>query len=389
MRIDRAEVFWVQLPTRRLHTWVGSYTPLGGFVILKLYADDGTVGLGESPMLIEWGGEFGRYGGESPKTAMHVIMDYLVPAVAGLDPCELSTIHARMDTMVKGHVYAKTAIDIACFDLAGKALGVPAHALLGGCFRSEIPVAHTFGMNLSADEVQPEAEAALDEGIRTLKLKVGHDTDRDVAVVERLRRTAGDGVDITVDANMGWPDAKTAAKAIARLDEFDVAFVEQPVEGVERMAEVRRLVRPRVMADEGAWSARDVYDLARHEAADIVSIYTTKPGGLHNAMKVAAVCEATGIHANVNGTGETGVGNAANLHLAAAAKMIDEACVVSVSAPEGRRPTRMAGLFYTDDLVVEPYGYRDGNVLVPTGPGLGVELDEDKLERYRVVGADG
>ena len=384
MKIDRVEMFQVQLPNRREHNWVGSITRLGGFLVIKLHADDGTVGLGESPMLIEWGGDFGRYSGESPKTVSHVIEDFLLPAIQGEDPSQIGVIHQKMDRVVKGHAYAKAAIDMACYDLVGKALGVPAYTLMGGAFRTEIPLAHSFGISLDPDYCEREAEAVLAEGIRTLKLKVGYDIDRDVEVIRRFRKLGGDKIEITVDANKGWPDPKTAVKAIDRLDEHDIAFVEQPVEGIDRMAEVRRQVRTRIMADESAWTPTDIFEIARKEAADLISIYTTKPGGMYKGLQVAAVCEAVGFRANLNGSGETGIGNAANLHLTAASRIIDQACVVGISAQAGRNPTKIASIFYTDDICVEPYGFRDGNILVPDGPGLGVDLDEEKLDQYRV-----
>jgi muconate cycloisomerase len=384
MKVDRIEMFHVQLPNRRVHNWVGSITPIGGFLVIKLHADDGRIGLGESPMLIEWGGDFGRYYGESPKTVAHIIEDYLFPAIHGEDPSCIGVIHQKMDRVVKGHPYAKTAIDMACYDLVGKALGVPVYTLLGGPVRTAIPLAHSFGVSLDPDYAEQEAEAVLSEGIRTLKLKVGYDINRDVEVVKRFRKLGGEGIEITVDANQGWPDPKTAVRAIERLDEYNISFVEQPVEGIDRLAEVRRQVRTRIMADESAWTPTDVYEIARKEAADLISIYTTKPGGLYKGLQVAAVCEAVGFRANLNGSGETGIGNAANLHLAAACRIIDQPIVIGVSAPAGRGPTKIASVFYVDDICTEPYGYKDGCVIVPNGPGLGVELDEEKLEKYRV-----
>lgn len=388
MKITSVETIKIQLPTRRAHTAAGILSTgaakLGGYLIIRLHTDEGLVGLGEAPTLIQWGGDHGRYFGESQQTAAHVIADYLVPALAGEDPRNIEAIHERMNRVVKGHPYAKSAIDMACYDLMGKATGQPAYVFLGGAYRTEIRLAHSFGMNMSPDHVQAEAEVVLGEGFKTLKVKVSADSKRDVEVVKRLRALGGPDVEITVDANQGWPDPRTAADAIARMDQYDVAIVEQPVEGIDQMAEVKRLIRPRLMADESAWTTQDIYELAEKRAADVISLYYTKPGGMHPGQKVAAVCEAVGFHANLNGSAETGIGNAANLHLTAACKIIDLACVVMVNAPAGRAPTKMGGHFYTDDLITQPYGYRDGHILVPDGPGLGVVLDEEKLAKYRL-----
>ena len=138
------------------------------------------------------------------------------------------------------------------------------------------------------------------------------------------------------------------------------------------------------MADESAWNAHDVLEIIERQAADIVSIYTTKPGGLYRAMQVAAVAEAAGIPCNVNGSIETGVGNLANLHLAAAAAPVTFDCVVPVSTPAEAQHGQLAGIYYTDDLIKEPFAFADGEVAVPDGPGMGIDVDEAKIERYRV-----
>jgi muconate cycloisomerase len=159
--------------------------------------------------------------------------------------------------------------------------------------------------------------------------------------------------------------------------------MEQPVEGIDAMAEVARQVETPIMADESAWTAQDVLEIARKKAAEIISLYTTKPGGLFKAKKVAAVAEATCLQCNVNGSVETGVGNAANLHLAAATAVASLPCVVPVSTPKGKGKGGMAGIYYQDDIITEPFCYLNGDVVVPAKPGLGIELDEEKVKYYR------
>ena len=137
------------------------------------------------------------------------------------------------------------------------------------------------------------------------------------------------------------------------------------------------------MADESAWTARDVLEIIDRRAADMVSIYTTKPGGLYRAMEVAAVARAGRLPCNVNGSVETGIGNLANLHLAAAAESVTLSCVVPVSMPAEAQSGNVAGIYYTDDLIAEPFEFRDGAVTVPDGPGMGIAVDEAKVEKYQ------
>ncbi|HTM11252.1 MAG TPA: enolase C-terminal domain-like protein [Verrucomicrobiae bacterium] len=382
MKITAVETIPIRLPTRRVHQWSSLTTPIGVYVIVKISTDDGIAGYGESPALKDWGGDYMKYYGETPETTVHIVNDILAPAIAGHDPCAIGLLHGIMDKAVKGYPYAKAAVDMALYDLAGKALGVPAYRLLGGCYRRRIPVAHSIGL-MEIDKAVEEALQVKSEGIKTVKLKGGQQPRRDVELVRRIREAIGPDVEITVDANQGYDSPKTAIATIRAMADHRIQFMEQPVEGIDAMAEVAASVDTPIMADESAWTPQDVRELAQKKAADIISLYTTKPGGLYKAKIVAAVAEAAGLRCNVNGSVETGVGNAANLHLAASTAVASLACVVPVSTPAGKAKG-IAGIYYSDDLIVEPFEYEDGHVLVSDKPGLGIEVDQSKLKHYRI-----
>ena len=144
--IERVEMVHVVLPPRREHKWTGATQAIGGYLLVKLIAADGTCGWGECTALKDWAGEFGRYFGESVSIARTVIQTYLAPAIRGAMPSNLVEIHARMDRAIKGYPYAKAAIDIAAYDLAAIQLGVPVHTLLGGAIRMRIPITHSLGL---------------------------------------------------------------------------------------------------------------------------------------------------------------------------------------------------------------------------------------------------
>jgi muconate cycloisomerase len=168
------------------------------------------------------------------------------------------------------------------------------------------------------------------------------------------------------------------------MAEYDLLYMEQPVEGIDQMAEVARRVDTPIMADESAWTPQDVMEIVQKKAADMISIYTTKPGGVFKAKKVAAVAEAAGLKCNVNGSVETGVGNAANIHLAASTGVVTFGCVVPVSTPKDAGKKSIAGIYYQDDIIKEAFEFSDGDIVVSSKPGLGIELDEDKLKHYRL-----
>jgi muconate cycloisomerase len=381
------EVIHISLPTRREHKWTGLTEPIGGYILIRMTGDDGVVGWGEAPALKDWGGDHGRYFGETPGTTKHVVERYLGPAVTGCDVTNIVELNARMDAIIKGYPYAKAALDLAAHDLAGRSLGVPVYTLLGGRVRETVPITHSIGL-LAIDAAVAECVQVVEEGIRTIKIKIGVDPTRDVEIVRRIRDSVGPNIDLCVDANQGYATPHDAIRTIKRMEPFGIRYAEQPVEGVNRMAEVARAIDTPVMADETAWNSHDVIDIVERRAADIVSIYTTKPGGLYRAMEVAAVCRAAGIICNVNGSVETGIGNLANLHLAVAAQAVTLSCVVPVSTPAEHRGDRIAGIYYSDDLIVEPMEYADGAVRVPDGPGMGIDVDEAKVAKYRTTELD-
>ena len=382
--IASVALYRVSLPTRREHKWTGLTEPIGGYVIVKIADENGLAGWGEAPVLKDWGGEFGRYFGETPGTTVSVTMQYLAPAIRGCIPGEIAEIHERMSRAIKGFPYAKAALEFAAYDLAGKQCGLAVHRLLGGALRRKIPVTHSIGL-IGFEEAEREAAQVMREGIRTIKIKIGVEPDRDVEMVRRVRDTVGPAIALCVDANQGYRTVGEAVRAFRRMERSDLIYFEQPVEGIERLAEVARAIDAPVMADESAWNAHDVIAIAEKRAAQIVSIYTTKPGGLYRAMEVAAVARAAGIICNVNGSVETGVGNLANLQLAAAAAPVVLSCVVPVSTPaQAQSPGNIAGIYYTDDLIAEPMRFVGGAIDLPSGPGMGIPVDEAKIRQYTV-----
>lgn len=382
-RIASISTVVVQLPTRREHKWTGLTEPIGRYILTRMTDEDGRVGWGEAAALKDWGGEFGRYFGESAAIVELVVERYLAPAVRGLATANIVELHARMDAAIKGYPYAKAAVEFAAYDLAGKRLGVPVHVLLGGHARKQVPVTHSIGL-IAIEEAQREAAQVAAEGIRTIKVKIGVEPKRDIAMVRAVRKAAGPDMDICVDANEGYKTPGEAVVILREMEKCGLKYVEQPCMGIARIAEVARALDTPVMADESGWNAHDAIQIAEEHSIDIVSIYATKPGGLYRAMEVAAVCRAAGIVCNVNGSIETGIGNLANIQLAAAAPAVTLSCVVPVSTPAEAQKGRIGGIYYTDDLIVEPMSLIDGSIEVPMTPGMGIAADEAKIAKYKV-----
>ncbi len=152
--------------------------------------------------------------------------------------------------------------------------------------------------------------------------------------------------------------------------------------GARQLARVAEKIDVPVMADESAWTVHDILELVELKAADCFSCYVTKPGGLYRAKQQTDIAQALGLYSDIGGSIESGVGNAANLHLGAASPIATLPSVCPVSKPAEAKGPTVAGIYYLDDLITEPIAYQDGDVLVPQGPGLGIEVDVDKLKKY-------
>ena len=382
--LEKLDTFVVALPLRCPHRWVGLDSAVGaGYVVTRATLSDGCVGWGEAQVIKSWGGDDAARYGETPKTTVTLIQDYLVPALREVDVRQFEAVHAAMNRTVRGYPYAKAAVEVALIDAVARGLGVPVFQLLGGRFRDQVPLAHSIGL-MEIDDAVTEAAQVVSEGITTLKIKIGADVERDVAVVREVRRAIGDAPRIRVDANQGYRCWREAVNAIRRMSEYGISYAEQPVDGLRAMAEVSARADVPIMADESVWTERDVVQIGTLGAAQYLSVYYTKPGGLWKAKRLLAVAGAFGLQCDINGSGEMGIGNAANLHLAAAAPEITLAGTIPITSTAEIQRTKVAGRKYLDDIIRVPFEYRGGHLVVPSGPGLGIEVDEEKLSRYAV-----
>jgi muconate cycloisomerase len=385
MRIANIEIIPVELPLVREHRMAYSHGKrIGKFSLIRIETDEGIMGWGEAPTEIHWGGDYGSYYGESQKTTIHIIKDFLEPDLRGDDPFQVEVIHQKMDTRVKGYPYAKAAIEMALLDIIGKAHGIPVFQLMSGLFRDEVPIQHSIGL-MSPEDAAREAALVVEEGIRAIKLKIGVEPFRDVETVREVRKAVGPDIQIRVDGNRGYSTAGEAIRVIREMEQFGLLFVEQPVEGLRAMAEVARNVDVPLMADEGVWSPQDVLSIYEMEAAKSLNVYITKPGGFMKTKKLVHTASTLGLTCGIGGMVELGIGTAANLHFVASTPEITLACGLSVPFPgETAKKGRIACSKYKDTLEKNPPEFKNGFLKVPRGPGLGIELDEDKIQKYRL-----
>ncbi len=370
MKITRIETIPIQVPInpqRAIKGGRGAHTT-SPFLLVKVHTDAGIIGLGEVSCTPGWSGE-------DQVTAHHFIVNFLAPLLIGEDPTEIERLTLRLQRGVAENPFTKSALEMALWDILGKSAGLPVYRLLGGRVRAFVPT------KFSVSGQKPHAAAeiaawAVAQGFRTMKVKVGIEPEEDVARVRAVREAVGPDVRLGVDANGGW-SPRVAIQTIRRLVEYNVYFAEQPVPALDVawMADVRAQVQMPVMADESVYTLQDAMAVVRAGAADILSVYVGKGGGIGPARKIAAVAEAAGLTCTVGSNLEMGVASAAMIHLAMATP--------GIGAEEF--PCDILGpFFYEGDLLAEPLPIKGGEARPLEKPGLGVELDQKMVDRYRV-----
>ena len=372
MKITRIETIPVRVPITaefRIQGALGAHFE-SPFLIVNVHTDEGLTGLGEVSCTPIWSGE-------DSTTAAHFIATILEPALVGEDPRDVERLSTKMRRSLGANPFTKSGVEIALWDILGKSVGLPVYRLLGGAVRERVPI------KMSVSGVSPERAAelgrfAISKGLTALKVKTGIEPQADIARVRAVREAVGPRFRMGVDSNGGW-SPRVAIQTIRTLAaECNIYFAEQPVAPLDMqwLVDVRRNVPVPVMADESCYTLQDAMALARAGAADILSLYIGKGGGIGPARKVAAVAEAAGLTCTVGSNLELGIASAAMAHVATACP--------GIGAEEF--PCDILGpLAYEHDLLDGNYfQLQGGAVKAPDGPGLGVSLDEDALAKYRV-----
>lgn len=338
------------------------------FLLLRIRTDEGLVGIGEVSCTPVWSGE-------DQVAAAHLIHTYLEPVLVGQDPLDLARLATAMERRLAGNPFTRAGVEMALWDLLGKAAGLPLYRLWGEAQRDFVPT--KFSVSGQAPERAAEIACwAVEQGFTAMKVKVGRDLAGDLARVAAVREAIGPEVRLGVDANGGWTPW-VALEAVHRLADYDVFFIEQPVapHDVNQLASVRARSAVPILADESVNTVYDAMAIARAGAADAFSIYVGKGGGLGMARRIGQLAAAAGLACTVGSNLEMGVASAAMIHLG---------MVLPPGSVETFPCDILSMFLYEDMLLTEPLPVTAGKALPPNGPGLGVELDQAKLERYRV-----
>jgi muconate cycloisomerase len=368
VKIDAVEAIPIEVPRTPKVRIASAYgaIPSARFVVVIVRTSDGIEGIGEASPELDWTGE-------DLVSCTACVRNHLAPVLVGEDPLRIEAARARMDRAIAANPYAKAALEMALWDIAGKVADLPLAELWGGRVRERVAV--KFVVSGPPERAGDLAREVLATGFRYIKIKTGLGVESDIARVRAVRDAVGVEVPVGVDANTGWTFAD-AMWALPRLEALDVAFIEQPIPKTPAAAlvEFRRHSRIPIVAHESLFTLEDALGLLTSRAADVWALTPATHGGYLATREILGLARAGRIPCLLGSTLELGVHSAFMAHIGLSAPSID-----------GTVPSDIIGPFYHErDIIRERLTFEGGGVCPPAGPGLGVTLDAEALAAYRV-----
>ncbi|MFD5921819.1 mandelate racemase/muconate lactonizing enzyme family protein [Kitasatospora sp. NPDC058201] len=337
--------------------------------LVKVHTEDGSVGIGEA------------YGLPSPQVTATVVATVLAPLLIGQDALATGAIWERLfkGQAAGGHnrgfyLEAMAGVDLALWDLRGKLAGVPVHRLLGGPVRETVDCyASPVALHADPEDSARQALGFVDDGFKALKVKIGRGERTDRAHLTAVRAAVGDDIEILTDVNCAY-DLDEATRVGAVLADLGISWYEEPlqVDDLANLAELRRRTGLTVVNGETHFTRFDLRDSLLHRAIDVFMPNVARCGGITEAMRLSALASAFHVDIAPHGVG-SGVSLCAALQLCAATPNLR-------TYEYNRLPNPIR-----ENILVNPPKFTDGALVVPTGPGLGFELDEDTVDRYVIA----
>ena len=370
MHISSIESYPVRIPLKPDHRMISA---LGRhdesqFVVVRVISDNGLEGAGEATATPRWSGET-VWGVQS------MIDNVLAPALLGIelnseDPYgSIKALDARMDALAIHNWFAKSALEMACWDLLGKQAGKPVYDLLGGPCRSLI-IPSRFSMGAyDLETARRRARELVALGFDTVKVKVGGEVQQDIARVRTVRKEIGPERKLVIDANCGW-SADAAIHALHELRDCHVLIMEQPTPDgdYEAIAHVRRETGVKVMADDMCFNLTHARELLRNDACDLISVYPGKNGGIRKSREIVEFAARHDIGCTVGSNLEWDIATAAMGHLIVATpNLLVEEYPGDIHGPA----------YYEFGIAKNPLRVQGPETEITSRPGLGIDVDWD------------
>lgn len=353
MKITGIKVYQVDLPLNEgRYSWSeGKSVDVFDSTVVQVETDAGITGYGEvCPLGPVYLPAYAR--------GVRAGIEELAPSLVGDDPRQLLVINRKMDQVLKGHPYVKSAIDIACWDILGQAAGMPICELLGGRFAEDITLYRAISQR-SADDMAANVAQYRDEGYRRFQLKVGGNPDEDVARIRAVRDVLKPGDKLIADANTGWL-MHEAMRVVNAVKDVDV-YIEQPCSTYQECLSIRRNTTLPFVLDEVIDSRAAILQGAADAAMDVVNIKISKFGGLTKAKQARDLCVSLGIAMTLEDSWGGDIVTAAIAHLAQ-------------GTPSELQFTSTDFNSYVTTSVAEGAPQRNnGRMSASTAPGLGIQ----------------
>lgn len=365
MRITRIDITPVTIPFSRVELWAWGERRGVSCAIIELHTDTGITGLGEAVIVL----------GPTPEIVV-AILRRMEQLVVGEDPGRVEFLTAKILGEGAWHSFRNTAftcwagIEMACWDAIGKSTGRSVAQMLGGPVRDEATAMfYVYGSHNLEEMIEYAAEGTT-RGFGTIYVKVGIEEERDVELVARVRDAIGPHPKLRVDANEAWSPG-TAVRILGRMKPYVIEYAEQPtlMYDIDALAHVRRASGVAVAANQASWGMFQILELIKRQACDVIMTDPHQEGGILNFKKAAVLAEAAGLPIVNHAFSPTTITMHAQLAVIGSSPNF-------ILAGQGHQD------LLADDVVTTPLSYEGGRMRVPTGPGLGVELDREKLERY-------
>jgi L-alanine-DL-glutamate epimerase-like enolase superfamily enzyme len=338
-------------------------------LIVRVHTDEGIVGIGETQAWRRQGSA------ELLWSLVRTIKDHFEPLIAGRSPFDIGGILQTLNEALYNTLYAQAAVADALYDIAGKAVGLPVHKLLAGECRDRVRIGGLLAMKPTVGELMESAQAFYERGFRHFGLKIGLDPRQDLANVLALRERFGDRVVLRVDAN-GALSYDAALALLKKLEPHDIDVAEQPIAiwDLDGLAALCRATSIPIMADESVSTDHSLLEVIRRRAATVVQTKIAKNGGMYRVWRLWTLASAAGMRIYPGNHPSTSVATAAVAQLCGAwpGPLMEGVFAVGVSGA------------LAADIVTEPIVPVNGEIRVPSGPGLGVELDPDAIARFRI-----
>ena len=323
-------------------------------IIVEIYTDTGNIGFGEAPPT-------GVITGDTIGSIIGAIEDHIKKSIIGMDIENFETVIQKLNKCIVKNTSAKAAVDIALYDLYGQLYKAPLYKLLGG-FRKEITTDITISVN-EPEEMVRDSIDAIKRGYKTLKIKVGKDSKKDLERMKAIRQAIGYDAQLRIDANQGWKP-KEAVKVLREMEDagLNIEFVEQPViaHDIDGLKFVTDNVSIPVLADESIFSPMDALNVLERRAADLINIKLMKTGGIYNALKICSLAEIHGIECMIGCMLEAKVSVTAAVHLACAKSIITK---IDLDGP----------VLCSEDPINGGAVFNESKITLTDKPGLGIE----------------